>query len=102
MADDVIEKTPAEVIKYTKDFTDLLPNDTSIGTSAASAIKSDGTSAAIIGTVTDSGMIITVPINATTDGEDYTVTIQAPGGSSGETREWVLEVRTRSTLRGSL
>lgn len=100
--DDILEKTPAEVINYTKDFTDLLPNDTSIGTSSASAIKSDGTSAAIIGTVTDSGMIVTVPINATTEGEDYVVTIKAPGGSSGETREWVLEVRCRGQWRGSL
>ena len=100
--DDILEKTPAEVINYTKDFTDLLPNDTSIGTSSASAIKSDGTSASVLGSVSDSGMIVTVPINATTDGEDYTVTIKAPGATSGETREWVLEIRTRSKLRGTL
>ena len=102
MADDVIEKTPSEVINYTKDFSELLPSDTSIGTSSATALKSDGTSASIIGSVTDSGMVVTVPINATTDGEDYLVTIVAPGGSSGETRTWLLEVRTRASWRGTV
>jgi hypothetical protein len=102
MADDVIYKTPGEVVEYVKDFTELLPNDTSIGSSSASAVDAGGSNAAIIGSVTDSGMEVTVPINATTEGEDYTVTIIAPGGSSGETKEWILEVRSRKTRRGPL
>ena len=102
MADEVVEKAPSEVIAQDIDFTELLPDDTTISASAATATKSDGSSAAILGSVTDVGMIISFNINATVDGEDYLITVTAPGGSSGQTRVYTIEVRSRLTLKGTL
>jgi len=102
MADEVVEKAPSEVIAQDIDFTELLPDDTSIGASTVTATKSDGSSASIISAVTDSGLIVSFNITATIDGEDYLVIVTAPGGSSGQTRVWTIEVRSRLTLKGVL
>ena len=102
MADEVVEKTPTEIISQTVDFTDLLPLDATIGTSAATAVDSSGTAATILGAVTDAGMIVSFKINATVDNEDYLITVTAPGVTSSDTRTWIIEVRSRSKLRGVL
>mgnify|MGYP001610442926 FL=1 len=105
MASDVIYKTPAEIIPYEADFTDLLPDDTALAsTSTVTAVDDSNTdaSATVISGATESGMIESFNIIAGTDGRDYTFTVTGIGLTTAAKREIIVEVRVRSKLQGAL
>ena len=105
MATDVIYKTPAEIIPYDADFTDLLPDDTSItAASTVTAVDDANTdaSATVISGATESGMIESFNIIAGTDGRDYIFTVTGIGNTTTAKREIIVEVRVRSKLQGAL
>lgn len=100
--DDVVFKNSVAERTYTVDFTDLLPSDTTI--TAASAVTAvDTTGAAVtsvLGTESESGMVLTVVLKAGTDGEDYTITFKGIGTTTGRIETFMLEMRVRNTLSG--
>lgn len=94
---DVLYKDPAAVKNYTVDFTEIL-DDTDTAISATSAVATDtngDVQAAVIGTLTDTGMVLTVPLQAGEDGEDYVIIIKATGNNSAEIGVQSLELRVR-------
>jgi hypothetical protein len=101
MADDVLYKTPSEKVVYDYDFSPKLPTNDSSITLAVSAIDEEGTSSsAVVGTSSTSGTTGTVPLQAGSDGKDYTVTMRATGATSGAIRDWVIEMRVRTKVGG--
>ena len=103
MATDVIYKTPNETISYSVDFTPLLAAaDASLTAETVTAADSSGAAiTSVIGTVTKSGLTLTAPLQAGTDGEDYLVKFKATGNSSARVREVIVEMRVRAKIQGS-
>ena len=93
----VIYKDPEATQNYPVDLTDKLDDaDTILTGEAAVATKTDGTTdASVIGTLSKSGLELTVPLKAGADGEDYTIIIKATGNSSGLIAVASLEMRVR-------
>lgn len=105
MAHDVLYKAPADVLLYSVDFTDDLPDDTSVsGSSTVTAVDSAGTSATstVIGTVSQSNMLLKAVLQAGTGGEDYIIKFAASGTSTGRVATKIVEMRVRSTFLGSI
>lgn len=101
MADDVLYKTPSEKVIYDYDFSPKLPAADTAITLAVSAVDEEGTSSSsVVGTSSASGTTGTVPLQAGTDGKDYTVTMRATGNSAGAIRDWIIEMRVRSKVGG--
>ena len=103
MASDALYKTPGEEILHSVDFTDLLPDDTSVtASSTVTAVKSDDSAdATVIGTVSQSSMLLKAVLQAGTDGEDYTVTFRGRGNSTARDRDVIVEMRVRTKLQGN-
>ena len=103
MPQSVIEKIPAAIILFDDfDFTDDLPGDTSV-TGAVTAVDSSGaTVTSVVGTVSVTGMIVKVVVQAGSDGEDYLFDIKATGGTTAQLAIKQLEVRVRSKSTGAL
>lgn len=109
MADDIVYKHTLSTTPYTIDFTRLLPNDTTLGTTGAGSdiikvIKSDGTTVAttsVIDTLTFSGMTMVVPLKAGTDGEDYRIEAKGIGVQTTKPATFILEMRVRNSLLGA-
>lgn len=96
--EDVVYKHPDAILSYDVDFTDQLADaDASLTGDGATATDSNGDdkSATVIGTETKSGLVLTVPFKAGTDGEDYIIIIQATGDSSGLIAVKTVEMRVR-------
>ena len=106
MPNSVIEKHPDASVLYEEfDFTDELPNDTSLnsGTSTVTAVDTAGTAAAsVVGTVSTSDMILRAVVQAGSNGEDYFITFKAVGATSAHASIKQLEMRVRSKVIGSL
>jgi len=104
MAHDVLYKHPNDEISYTVDYTDDLDGDTSISSgSAASAVDSDGTNApTVIGSISRSGMVLTIPLQAGTDGEDYVITLTGRGTTTSLDATKIVEMRVRASLLGNV
>mgnify|MGYP001611990971 CR=1 FL=1 len=105
MANQVIEKHPAAVIRFADfDFTDDLPDDTTLSASSTvTAVDAAGTSApTVVSTVSISGMILRAVLTLGTNGQDYTVTFNAIGGTTGHIIVKQLEMRVRTKLTGAL
>jgi hypothetical protein len=104
MADEVIYKRPDEIYSYSYDFTPKLPLDSGLtASSAVTAVDEEGTAApAVVGTKAISGVILTCPLIAGTNGKDYTITFKGIGATSADSREWVVEMRVRSKIGGTL
>lgn len=103
---DVLYKHPNDEVKYTVDFTDDLPDDTSItAASVATAVDEAGTdaSATVVGTVSQSGMSLSAVLQAGTDGKDYTITLTGRGTTTSRDSTKMVELRVRTTRgQGSL
>lgn len=105
MADEVIYKRPNEIYSYSYDFTPKLPLDAALTSpSAATAIDEAGTdvSATVLGTKATSGLTMTYPLIAGTNNKDYTITMKGIGATSADAREWVVEMRVRNKIGGTL
>lgn len=105
MAHDVIYKHPSDEVLYAVDFTDDLPDDTSVtSSSSVTAVDSDGTSATstVVGTTSQSGMSARAVLQAGTDGEDYTITFTGRGNSTSRDFTKIVEMRVRSTRLGNI
>ncbi len=94
---DVVYKNPEAKRNYDVDFTDILDDaDSTLTGEAAVATKSDGTTdSSVIDTLSKSGLVLTVPLKAGADGEDYVIIIKATGNSSGLIGVASLEMRVR-------
>jgi hypothetical protein len=103
MATDIVYKTPNETISYDVDFTPLLAAaDASLtGESVTAVDSSDAAAASVVGTATKAGLVLTAPLQAGTNGEDYLVKFKATGNSSARVREVVIEMRVRSKIQGA-
>lgn len=102
---EIIEKHPDGSLKFEDfDFTDDLPDDTSLAVgSSVSAVDSSGAAAAsVIGTVGQTGMVLHVILQAGTNGEDYLITFKAVGGTTARVAVKQLEMRVRTKITGSL
>jgi len=100
MAHDVIYKTPADEILYSVDFTDELPDDTSVSSSSdVTAVDEAGTdsSATVVGTESQSGMSARAVLQAGTSGKDYTITFTGRGTSTSRDASKIVEMRVRSS-----
>lgn len=105
MADEVIYKRSAEIYSYSYDFTPKLPLDAALtAASAATAIDEAGTdvSATVLGTKAVSGLIMTYPLIAGSNNKDYTITMKGIGATSADSRDWVVEMRVRNKIGGTL
>lgn len=104
MAHDVIYKHPSDEVLYSVDFTDDLPDDTTVtSSSAVTAVDSAGASAsAVVGTVSQSGMLVKAVLQAGTNLEDYTITVSGRGGTTSRDSTKVVEMRVRSSLQGNI
>lgn len=102
--DDVLYKHSSVTRSYPVDFTALLSGDTTITVgSTVTAINSAGAAVtAVIGTVSQSGMILTAVLQAGTDGEDYRITFSGIGTTTGKTETFMLEMRVRNYLTGAV
>lgn len=98
---DVLYKTGTEKQNYKVDVVADVPSGASISSVAATAVDSAAAdvSASLIGTVTSSGTVITVPLKAFgTDRETYTVKISATMNDSfGTIAERYVDVRIRNS-----
>ncbi|KKL07309.1 hypothetical protein LCGC14_2587310 [marine sediment metagenome] len=94
---EVVYKDPEAKQNYTVDFTDILDDaDSTLTGETAVATKTDGTTdATVIDTLSKSGLVLTVPLKAGSDGEDYVIIIKATGNSSGLIGVASLEMRVR-------
>ncbi len=94
---DVVYKDPEAKRNYDVDFTNILDDaDSTLIGEAAVATKTDGTTdASVIDTLSKSGLVLTVPLKAGADGEDYVIIIKATGNSSGLIAVASLEMRVR-------
>ena len=104
MADDVLYKRPSEKISYAYDFTPKLQSDSGLSASSVTAVDEEGTnvSSSIVSSSTASGLVVTGILQAGSDGKDYLVTFQATGTTSADIRQWVVELRVRSYIGGTL
>ena len=78
-------KSPLETIEQQFDFASLFTSGATISSvSATAAVYSgaDSTPSSVIGTVTSSGTVATVPLKAGVDGVIYLITVQATSISS--------------------
>ena len=93
----VIYKDPNAKLNYPVDLTfKLADTDSTLTGESAVATKTDGTTdSSVIGALSKSGLELTVPLQAGTDGEDYTIIIKATGNSSGLIAVASLEMRVR-------
>jgi len=98
MADEVIYKHVNAESKHTVDFTDELPDDSSIsGASTVTAVDSGDTAASsVVGTVSQSGMSLSAILQAGTDGEDYLVTFTGRGTTTSRDAIKTVEMRVRN------
>ena len=105
MAGDVLYKHSSSKPSYIVDFTRLLPSDTTItaASSVSAAYNSLGT-AVTVSTISEavsvSGMSMTVPLKAGSDGEDYRLELNGIGTTTGKNIVFVLEMRVRDKLAG--
>lgn len=105
MAHDVIYKHPSDEVLYSVDFTDELPDDTSVSASSTvTAIDSEDASATstVVGTTSQSGMNLRAVLQAGTDGEDYLVTFTGRGASTSRDSTKMVELRVRTKLQGNI
>jgi len=98
MANEVIFKHVNDEHLHTVDFTDDLPDDTTISASSVvSAVDSGGTAdATVVGTATQSGMVLSCPLIAGTNGEDYLVTFTGRGTTTSRDATKTVEMRVRN------
>jgi hypothetical protein len=100
---DIIYKHPNAETKYDMDFAAELPDDTSVTASSdVTAVNSAGTdaSATVVGTESQSGMVLSAVLQAGTDGEDYVITFMGRGNSTSRDAFKLVEMRVRSQLLG--
>lgn len=104
MAHEVIEKHSSVEFLHEVDFTEDLPDDTTVGASSAvSAVDSAGDAAsAVVGTVSQSGMKLRCVIQGGEDGEDYLFTFLGRGGTTSRDACRMVEVRVRDKQLGTL
>jgi len=104
MPHDVLEKHPDAERLYGMDFTDELPDDTSVTAgSSVSAVDANGTAAAsVVGTVSQAGMTLNAVLQAGTNGQDYLVTFTGRGNTSARDAVKQLEMRVRTKMTGSV
>lgn len=105
MAHDVLIKHPSDELLYSVDFTDDLPDDTSISASSAvTAVDSDSVdkSATVVGTVSQSGMLLKAVLQAGTNWEDYTITFTGRGTTTARDSTKIVEMRVRTTHQGNI
>ena len=104
MAHEVIEKHPDSEFLHPVDFTDELPDDTSVtASSTVTAVDSDGDAAsAVVGTVSQSGMSLRAVVQGGENGEDYLYTFTARGNSTSRDATKLVEVRVRTKQLGTL
>jgi hypothetical protein len=104
MAHEVIEKHSSVEFLHEVDFTEDLPDDTSISSgSAVSAVDSDGDAAsAVVGTVSQSGMKLRCVVQGGEDGEDYLYTFLGRGTTTSRDACRLVEVRVRDKQLGTL
>lgn len=102
MAHEILYKHPNDEVLYSVDFTDELPNDSSISASSAvTAVDSaEASNTAIIGTVAQSGMSLTCVLQAGTNAEDYRITFTGRGTTTSRDASKIVEMRVRSKLLG--
>lgn len=107
MAHDILYISPqSELQPFTFDFSDDLPNDTTlkdIGSgSTITAFSSAGTdvSATILSAKTRTNMTLIVSIGAVTDLEEYRIEFVAKGNTTSNIFTRVLEVRARKYIQG--
>lgn len=103
--EDVVYKHPTAVQNYTVDFTDQLADaDATLTDEAATATDTNGDdkSSTVIGSTSKNGLVLTVPLKAGTDGEDYTIIIKATGNSSSLVGVVTLEMRVRVEELGNM
>jgi len=87
------------------DFTDELPDDTSVSSSSTTtAVDEAGTdsSATVVGTKSQSGMAQRAVLQAGTNGKDYTVTFTGRGTTTSRDATKIVEMRVRSTIQGNI
>ena len=100
MAREAIFKTRNEKLTYALDFTSDKPVAAStISSVTAIAVSSDGTvvTSLLVGVLTSSGAIVSVPLKATTvNKETYTLTVSVTfNDSAGSIADRVVDVRVR-------
>lgn len=98
MADEVIYKHANEEHSHPVDFTDELSADTTISASSVvAAVDSGGTATtSVVGTVSQSGMVLTAIMQAGTDGEDYLFTFTGRGTTTSRDATKTVEMRVRN------
>ena len=104
MSHEVIEKHPNDEFLHPVDFTDELPDDTSVSSSSAvTAVDSNGDPAtSVVGTVTQSGMSVRCVVQGGVDGEDYLYTFTGRGTTTSRDASKLVELRVRSKQLGVL
>lgn len=100
MAREAIFKTRNEKLTYAIDFTADKPSSSAtIASKTASVVSSDGTvvTALVIGALTNSGAVVSIPIKATTlDKETYTLTVEVTfNDSDASVAARVVDIRVR-------
>lgn len=107
MAHDILYVSPqSELQKFTFDFADDLPDDTTLSDilsgSTITAYSSAGTdvSATILSSKTRTSMTLSVKIGAVTDFEEYRIEFVGKGATTANIFTKVLEVRARKTIQG--
>ena len=98
MSQEVVYKHPLSDVILTQDFTDDLPNDSSITAGSGYTLTgSDGlTSTSLTLTTSQSGMTLTINASGGTEGEDYLINAKGIGTTSAKTGVRVIEVRVRA------
>ena len=98
MANEIVYKHPLSAIIITVDFTDDLPNDTTITAGSTYTLTgSDGlTSTGLTITTSVATMVLTLNISGGTEGEDYLINGKGIGTTSAKTAVRVAEVRVRA------
>lgn len=104
MADDVLYKRPSEKISYAYDFAPKLQSDSALSASSVTAVDEEGNNASstVVASSSASGVILTGVLQAGTNGKDYTITFQATGTTSSDVRQWVVEMRVRTKIGGTV
>jgi len=100
MAHDVIYKHPDDETLYSMDFTDELPDDTSVSSSSTTTAVDEGgtdSSSTVVGTKSQSGMAQRAVLQAGTSGKDYTITFTGRGTTTSRDATKIVEMRVRSS-----
>jgi hypothetical protein len=100
MAHDVLYKAPNDEVFYSVDFTDDLPDDTSVSSSSdTTAVDEAGTdsSSTVVGTKSQSGMAQRAVLQAGTSGKDYTITFIGRGTTTSRDITKIVEMRVRTS-----